>query len=72
MKNNKHVVPNPNGGWDVKSGGLLSSHHNTQKSAIQSATSTARFDKTEVVVHGRDGKIREKNSYGKDPFPPKG
>lgn len=72
MKNNKHVVPNPTGGWDVKSGGHRTSHHNTQQSAIQSATVSAQVDRTDVVIHGRDGKIRENNSYGKDPFPPKG
>jgi len=24
-----------------------------------------------VVIHGRDGKIRDKDSYGNDPVPPK-
>ncbi|MDE0092409.1 MAG: DUF2188 domain-containing protein, partial [Oligoflexia bacterium] len=26
----------------------------------------------ELSIHGRNGRIREKNSYGSDPFPPKG
>lgn len=26
----------------------------------------------EVYIHGRDGKIRERNTYGHDPYPPKG
>jgi len=67
-KNNKHVVPNSKGGWDVKSGGQRISHHDTQKAAID----LAKADRTEVVTHGRDGKIRAKDSYGNDPFPPKG
>jgi len=71
-KNNKHVVPNANGGWDVKSGGQRISHHNTQKAAINLAKGIAKADRTEVVTHGRDGKIRAKDSYGNDPFPPKG
>ena len=71
-KHNKHVVPNSNGGWDVKSGGSKISHHQTQKSAINLAKSIAKSDRTEVVTHGRDGKIRAKDSYGNDPFPPKG
>ena len=70
--NNKHVVPNPNGGWDVKSGGIKNGHHATQKAAIQSANTSAKIERTEVVIHGRDGKFRDKNSYGKDPYPPKG
>ena len=72
MKQNKHVVPNSNGGWDVKSGGQTVSHHHTQKTAIEKANSVGRAEKTEVVIHGRDGKIRDKNSYGNDPYPPKG
>lgn len=72
MKNNKHVVQNKNGGWDVKSGGAPVAHQRTQKDAIQVANSIAKRDRTEVIIHGRDGKIRDKNSFGNDPFPPKG
>jgi len=32
----------------------------------------ATNQKSEVIVHRRDGRIREKNSYGNDPYPPKG
>jgi hypothetical protein len=24
------------------------------------------------LIHGRDGRIREKDSFGHDPYPPKG
>ena len=27
---------------------------------------------SEVVIHRPDGRIRDKNSYGHDPYPPKG
>ena len=27
---------------------------------------------TELYIHGRDGRIRERSSYGADPHPPKG
>ncbi|MEQ9568321.1 MAG: DUF2188 domain-containing protein, partial [Pseudomonadales bacterium] len=27
---------------------------------------------TELYIHGKDGRIRERNTYGKDPFPPRG
>lgn len=72
MNKNKHVVPNKNGGWSVKSGGNEVAHQRTQKDAIQTANTLAKMDRTEVVIHGRDGKIRDKNSFGRDPFPPKG
>ena len=27
---------------------------------------------TELLIHGQNGQIRERSSYGNDPFPPKG
>ena len=44
----------------------------TQAEAITIAKSIAKNNKSEVVIHGTNGRIREKNSYGNDPFPPKG
>ncbi len=72
MKNSKHVVRNKQGGWSVKSNGYEVGSGPTQKDAISIANSLAKSDRTEVVIHGRDGKIREKNSHGNDPYPPKG
>ena len=40
--------------------------------AIAAAREIARNQKSELVIHGRDGRIREKDSYGNDSFPPKG
>ncbi|UQY43315.1 DUF2188 domain-containing protein [Mixta hanseatica] len=70
----QHVVSNSKGGWDVKKSGAdrASKHFDTQAEAIKWATELAKNQKSELYVHGRDGKIREKNSYGKDRFPPKG
>lgn len=70
---NVHVIPNNNGGWDVKREGELRpiSHSGTQQAAIDAARSIARDSRSELVIHGRDGKIRDKDSYGHDPFPPK-
>lgn len=72
-KAQQHVVPRPEG-WAVqKSNGLrASSLHDTQQEAINAARELARKQETELVIHGRNGQIREKNSYGNDPFPPKG
>jgi hypothetical protein len=72
MKTNIHVVPR-DGDWAVKEGAQRdSSHHCTQAEAINAAKQTAQREGTEMFVHGRNGQIRERNTYGYDPFPPKG
>ncbi|MDG6135643.1 DUF2188 domain-containing protein [Lactococcus petauri] len=40
--------------------------------AINKATQIAKNKNSEMFIHGRNGQIRERNSYGNDPFPPKG
>ena len=69
-----HVVPNPEGGWDVKRGGgsRASPHHDTKSEAVQSGRSVSRSQKTELRIHNRDGRIASSDSHGGDPFPPKG
>jgi hypothetical protein len=71
MGKNQHVVPK-NGGWDVKGAGNQKStaHTETQKEAITVAKEIAKNQRSEVVIHGRDGKFRDKDSYGNDPNPP--
>ena len=73
MGKNQHVVPN-NGKWQVKGEGnqRATGTYNTQKEAIDHAKSIAKNQKSEVLIHGKNGKIRDKNSYGNDDFPPKG
>ncbi len=71
-KKSQHVVPSDSG-WKVKTAGSSRAKTcKTQKEAILVATKIAKTQKTELFIHGRDGKIRERSSYGKDPFPPKG
>jgi hypothetical protein len=48
------------------------STHRTQEAAIDEGRAAAKRNESKLIIHGRDGKIREKNTYGKDPFPPKG
>ncbi|MCG7221808.1 DUF2188 domain-containing protein [Acinetobacter sp. AG3] len=69
-----HVVSNPKGGWDIKqSGGERSSgHFDTKQDAIDRARTISENQQTELVIHNKDGKISQKDSHGKDPFPPKG
>ncbi|MBK6914975.1 MAG: DUF2188 domain-containing protein [Ignavibacteriales bacterium] len=71
-KKNQHVVPRKDG-WAVKSEGSSKASviKPTQEKAIKEAIKIAKNQKSEVVIHGRDGKIRDKDSYGKDPHPPK-
>ena len=73
-KPNQHVTPHPEGGWQVKGAGAerATSRHRTQAEAAQRAKEIAENKKSERVIHGRNGQIREKNSYGNDPFPPQG
>lgn len=68
-----HAVPS-GGKWVVKKEGSssTSSSHKTQSAAWKSAKSQARQDRTEAYLHGRDGRIRERNTYGKDPRKTKG
>lgn len=72
-KRGQHVVPSQDG-WSVKKAGAsrASSTHATQQEAIDAATRVARNQKTELYIHGRDGRIRERNSYGNDRHPPRG
>lgn len=73
-KNNQHVTPHPNGGWQVKGAGnsRATARTATQSDAIKIARNIAINKQSEVVIHGTNGQIREKNSYGNDPYPPKG
>ena len=72
-KINQHVVPHPKG-WAVKPAGgqRASSVHGTQQEAIDKGRQIAQNQGSELLIHGQNGQIREKNSYGNDPFPPKG
>ncbi len=71
--NNQHVLPR-NGNWAVHGAGNSrdTSVHATQSGAISAARNVAQNKQSEVVIHGRDGRIREKNSYGNDNCPPRG
>ena len=71
MGKNQHVVPH-NDGWARRGEGnaRVSSEHRTQSAAINAAVKDAKDEKSEVVIHGRDGRIRDKDSYGPDPHPP--
>jgi hypothetical protein len=72
-KKGQHVVPS-GGKWSVVSAGAkrASGTFATQQEAIETARATAQRQGAELYIHGRDGRIRERNSFGRDPHPPKG
>ena len=71
-KKNQHVVPHDDA-WAVKGEGnsRVTSAHDTQRDAVKRAREIARNQHGEVVIHRQDGTIRDKDSYGNDPFPPR-
>ena len=74
MGKNQHVTRHPSGGWQVKGEG--NSHAtvrtSTQREAISIARDIARNQHSELFIHRTNGQIRARDSYGHDPYPPKG
>lgn len=68
-KHDIHIVPNPEGGWLVKEEGnkepLASTK--TKKEADKIGRPIARERKVELVIHNKDGKIADSDSFGNDP-----
>lgn len=60
--------------WDVKSAGSSRAYRTTETKAeaVKIATDVAKNQDAELYIHGIDNKIQSRNSYGNDPFPPKG
>lgn len=71
---NVHVVPTLKGGWAVRKEGASKAARvfEHQADAVTFARGEARSGGTELFVHRRDGMVRNRNSYGRDPHPPKG
>jgi hypothetical protein len=72
MARNRHVVPYQ-ARWAVRIAGSnrVASTHATQAEAIAQARTGAIRDHSEVVIHRLNGQIRDRDSYGNDPNPPK-
>lgn len=72
-KKNIHVTHRKDKTWAVIGEGdkRASSVHKTQGAAIKAGTPIAKTNKSELVIHDRENKIRDKDSYGNDPNPPK-
>lgn len=72
-RRNQHVVPIGTK-WGVKGEGnsRYTKITNTQREATIVARTIARNQQSELIIHGENGCIRQKDSYGNDPFPPRG
>lgn len=68
-----HTVPHGDGWANRREGAdRVSKTFDTKADAESSGRDTARRDRTEHLIHKKDGTIGERNSYGPDPFPPRG
>ena len=70
MPKNIHISLNKGLGrkWKVAQGGQTLSTHNTQKAAELKGRKIAKKNKSDLVTHGSNGKIRSKDSFGNDPL----
>lgn len=72
MGKNVHVTHRSDGKWQAKSEGSSRAYRvtSTQTEAIEYGRDLARNNRSELLTHGMDGTIRDKRSYGNDPYPP--
>lgn len=68
------VTQHPDGCWQVKGEGNsgATARTSTQKETIDIGREISRNQRSELVIHRPDGTIRDKDSHGHDPYPPKG
>lgn len=72
MGKNQQIVKHPDG-WAVKGEGNLTATvvTKTQEQAIDKGREIAKNQEFELFIHGKNGQIRTRDSYGNDPYPPK-
>ena len=62
-----HVVANAaRSRWKVTQGRRTLSDHRTQEIAVTAARRVAKRNCVELVIHGRNGRIRSKDSFGNE------
>jgi hypothetical protein len=68
-----HVMPGEKG-WRVKVEGSdrPRSTHKSRSEAAKAARTIARSNKSELLIHGRNGRVRDRSTYGQDPRRTKG
>ncbi|GAB6035859.1 DUF2188 domain-containing protein [Fundidesulfovibrio butyratiphilus] len=73
-RQNLYVVTHGDG-WAVRREGAsrVSTHHNTQAEAIETARERGiAHGNTSVRIQGADSRFRDERTYGNDPYPPQG
>lgn len=72
-KKSYHVISKIGGGWSVHRQGAdrASGTFGSKNEAVGRAREIARKEGAELMIHGRDGTIKESTTYGRDPLPPK-
>ena len=70
MARNIHVTKRPDGNWQT----ITRASHvtKTQEQVRLMAGEQATRNHSEVLIYGVNGKIRARDSYGNDSYPPKG
>ncbi|GAB3261498.1 DUF2188 domain-containing protein [Chitinimonas naiadis] len=72
IRNNVHVVRRGSQWGTLREGGLRATQiFDTQQQAIDAGRQMAKHGQGELLIHGENGRIRARDSYGNDPIPPK-
>jgi hypothetical protein len=73
MGKNQHVVPYGDR-WAIRGegNGRVTNTFDTQAEAIESGREIAINQQSELFIHRPNGQIRDRQSYGGDPYPPEG
>jgi hypothetical protein len=60
--------------WAVEKEGSsrASSLHDQKDAAAKAGRQSAMNEHSELLIHGKDGTIQERNTYKRDPYPPRG
>ena len=61
-----HVFPNLHGGSKVTQGKRILASNRPWESAMGVGIRRARRDQVDLVMHGRNGRIRSKDGYGNE------
>jgi hypothetical protein len=68
-----HTVPHDDGWANRREGSSrVSKIFSTKAEAQAAGRETARNEETEHFIHGLNGRIQDRDSYGNDPYPPPG
>jgi hypothetical protein len=69
VSKNVHVVPSGSS-WLVEIDGEAASHlYPNRRDAIQVGRRLARSNRVEYILHGPDGRVKQRDNYSQDPFP---